>query len=122
MKLQFDRYRIIAASDSILRLSRNVRTSRYELEEVRRQLRKQTELKKCLIELNRQQEAMEMLTARLVSLSTALREVTDLYDRTETRNEELLEGQKNETGWTEEPKYGIINGRISNRINQILYR
>ena len=122
MQIHFDKNRILAASDSLLGLSRSMRTSRNELEDVCLRLRSQTELKKCLIDLNKQKEAMEVLTARLVNISSALREITDLYDRTEARNEALLEGQDRNTGRVTKFRTGSLGSTITERINKILYR
>ena len=122
MQIHFEKNRISAASNSLLELSRSMRTSRNELEDVCSRLRKQTELKKCLIDLNEQKEALEVLTARLVNISSALREITDLYDRTEARNEALLDGQDQNAGRITKIRTGSLGGLITERINKILYR
>ena len=79
------------ASADLLALSRTIRNLREEVEDVRRQLRQHTQLDSCRAELRKQEEALSLLTARLVNLSSALRQISDAYSRAERQNVDRLE-------------------------------
>ena len=95
MQIVFQRELIRQASAELLTLSKTVRQSGYEVEDILRALRLETEFESCKHELKHQEESAYLLTARLVSLSNALNEIGRLYDRTEGDNEERLESASN---------------------------
>ena len=92
MQIIFQRDPIRQVSAELLTLSKTVRQAGYELEDILRALRMETEFESCKHDLKHQEESAYLLTARLVSLSTALNEITQIYDRIETANAERLEG------------------------------
>ena len=79
------------ASMRLLDLSRTVRRSRECVEDARRQLRQLSDLDECRSALQRQEEDLALLTARIVNLSNALREIAEVYRLTEERSAEDLE-------------------------------
>ncbi len=91
MRIKTQQNKMLASALDILTLSRTVRQMGTELSDVERKLRDLSCLDTCRRELTRQQESVELLTGRLVNLSTALREITDAYDRAEARNEQRME-------------------------------
>lgn len=91
MRIKTQQNKMLASALDILTLSRTVRQMGTELSDVERKLRDLSCLDTCRRELTRQQENVELLTGRLVNLSTALREITDAYDRAEARNEQRME-------------------------------
>lgn len=91
MKIVVQHKQLLASSSYILSLSRNVRQVRNEIDDIEKNMRGLSELDQCIYELRRQKEVIELLTGRLVNLSTNLRSITELYVRTEERNEERLE-------------------------------
>ena len=91
MRIKTQQNKMLASALDILTLSRTVRQMGAELSDVERKLRDLFCLDTCRRELIRQQENTELLTGRLVNLSTALREITDAYDRAEARNEQRME-------------------------------
>ncbi|MBR0282063.1 MAG: hypothetical protein IJQ81_10810 [Oscillibacter sp.] len=95
MQIVFQREPIRQVSAELLALSKTVRQSGFEVEDVLRALRLETEFESCKHDLKRQEENAYLLTARLVSLSNALNEIGRLYDRIESANEERLESASN---------------------------
>lgn len=91
MRIKTQQNKMLASALDILTLSRTVRQMGTELSDVERKLRELSCLDTCRRELTRQQENVELLTGRLVNLSTALREITDAYNRAEARNEQRME-------------------------------
>lgn len=75
----------------ILELSRTLRQAREEVEEVRRELRRHTQLEECRYALQKQEDALARSTASCVKLSCSLREIAQLYRRTDRRNTDRLE-------------------------------
>lgn len=92
MQIVFQRDPIRQVSAELLTLSKMVRQSGYEIEDVLRALRMETEFESCKHDLKHQEESAYLLTARLVSLSTALNEIAQVYERVETASAERLEG------------------------------
>ena len=93
MRIIIQQKKALAISSELLDLSRRTRRARGRLEDVLREMRSLTELEECRRELQRQQESASVLTARLINLSTALREIAELYDAAESRNEDRTEGE-----------------------------
>ena len=91
MQITFQQRKAQQMSSELLTLSRTARQAGYEIDDVRRVLRTQTEFENCRQALGQENEAVSLLTACLVSLSAALNEITELYARAETRNMERLE-------------------------------
>ena len=92
MQIIFQRDPIRQVSAELLVLSKTVRQSGYEIEDVLRALRMETEFESCKHDLKHEEESAYLLTARLVSLSTTLNEIAQIYERVEDANEERLEG------------------------------
>ncbi|MBQ9493760.1 MAG: hypothetical protein IJR54_08525 [Oscillibacter sp.] len=92
MQIIFEREPIKQVSVELLALSKTLRQSGFEIGDILRTLRLETELESCQRELKTQEENAYVLTARLVSLSSALNEIIHLYERTETGNAERLDG------------------------------
>lgn len=92
MQIVFQRDPIRQVSAELLTLSKTVRQSGYEIEDILRALRMETEFESCKHDLKHHEESAYLLTARLVSLSTALNEIAQIYERTEDANAERLEG------------------------------
>ena len=92
MQIVFQRDPIRQVSAELLTLSKMVRQSGYEIEDVLRALRMETEFESCKHDLKHQEESAYLLTARLVSLSTTLNEIAQVYERVETASAERLEG------------------------------
>lgn len=90
MRILFQYEKARRVSSELLALSRTVRQSAYEAEDAMRNLRLETEFAPCRQELQRQGEALALLTARLVSLSSALNEIASLYYRVEEQNTDRL--------------------------------
>lgn len=91
MRIKTQQNKMLASALNILTLSRTVRQMGAEISDVERKLRDLSCLDTCRHELTRQQENVELLTGRLVNMATALREITDAYDRAENRNEQRME-------------------------------
>lgn len=95
MQIVFQREPIRQVSAELLALSKTVRQSGFEIEDILRALRLETEFESCKHDLKHQEESAYLLTARLVSLSNALNEIGRLYERVESANEERLESASN---------------------------
>lgn len=92
MQIIFQREPVRQVSAELLTLSKTVRQSGLEIEDILRALRMESEFESCKHDLKHHEESAYLLTARLVSLSTALNEIAQLYERVESANEERLEG------------------------------
>ncbi|NBI65375.1 hypothetical protein D1646_00840 [Pseudoflavonifractor sp. 60] len=77
----------------MLELSRMLRQAREEVEEVRRQLRRHSQLEECRYALQKQEDALTRTTANCVKLSCSLREIVQVYRRTEQKNIACIEEQ-----------------------------
>lgn len=109
-------------SADLLDLSRLLRQSREGVEDVRRQLRQMTELDECKTALRKQEEALAGLTAKVVNMSSALREITEAYRDTEEKIQDSLEERPRVN---REPGKVIIygvNDAMHKQIQQILYK
>lgn len=95
MQIVFQREPIRQVSAELLALSKTVRQSGFEIEDILRALRLETEFESCKHDLKHHEESAYLLTARLVSLSNALNEIGRLYERVESANEERLESASN---------------------------
>lgn len=80
-------------SSELLCLSRQIRSLRFSVEEIQKNLRSITELDNCKYELKKQEEDIALLTARVVNMSTGLSEVAELYKKAERRNADLFENE-----------------------------
>ena len=92
MQITFERGSVKQVSVELLALSKTLRQAGFELGDIRRTLRMETELEVCQRDLKRQEENAFLSTAHLVGLSSALAEIAQLYERAETGNAERLEG------------------------------
>lgn len=122
MQITFERDPVKRVSLELLALSKTLRQAAFELEDIRRVLRMETELEACQRSLKRQEETALLSTAHLVSLSSALAEIIQLYERAETGNAERLEGV---SGFYRPSASGTLyqNGAdTSARIERILFR
>lgn len=109
------------ASTDLLKLSRSIRGLREETENIRRRVRCHSQLEGCRVHLREQEEALSLLTARLVTLSTALRQICDMYDRAEKKNLEHLEEECCRYRGAEDVLVTRIDDRFWKRIRQIVY-
>lgn len=106
----------------LLALSRSLRLSREGIEDVQHKLRQLTELEECKAALRKQEESLAELTARLVNMSSALREIVEVYQNTEENIQDTLEERPR---FEHEPSkvaiYGI-NDALHKQIQQFLYK
>lgn len=91
MRIKFQREKTRRVSGELLTLSRTVRQTGYEVEDILRELRLDTEFEECVRSLTREMDAMSLLTAQIVNLSVALNDIGELYALAEARNREKLE-------------------------------
>ena len=91
MKILVQTKQLLSSSSDILSLSRNIRQAGNVVDDIEKNLRQLSELDRCRHELRGQKESIELLTARLVNLSTALCEISKMYNHTEQESEYLLE-------------------------------
>lgn len=91
VEIRINRDKAFAASEELMGLSRIIRQNQGEVEKVREQLRRLSELDRCRTELENQEEAMALLAARLVSLSASMAEIVRVFSRAESRSAENLE-------------------------------
>lgn len=109
------------SSQDLLDLSRTIRQCREETEDVRRQLQQLSGLEECRTALLRQEEGLAQLTARSVGMSSALREISEVYSTAETRNVDALEAKPRSL---KEPEhvisYSVLHD-MHRRIQNILY-
>lgn len=94
MKIIAQQKKMLSSSSELLSLSRSMRQLSDEVGNVEQALRTLSELDACRYELKRQRDAMDLLTGRVVNLSTSLREIAELYTKAEERNEYNLEEAK----------------------------
>lgn len=101
-------------SMELLDVSRSLRQFRKGVEDVQYQMRALTELDACKSALRKQGEAIAELTARLVNMSAALREISEVYQNTEEKIQDTLE---------ERPRYDRKPGKvIISKVNDTLHR
>ena len=110
------------ASMRLLDLSRTVRRSRECVEDARRQLRQLSDLDECRSALQRQEEDLALLTARIVDLSNALREIAEVYRLTEERSAEDLEDVRRPRQDVGEMVIYGVSDDVHRRIQKILYK
>lgn len=98
----------------LLDVSRSLRQFRNGVEDIRYHLRRMTELDACKAALRKQEDAIAELTAGLVNMSSALREISEVYQHTEEKIQDTLE---------ERPRYERKPGRvIISKIDDTLHR
>ena len=121
MKIVFQPDKAGKISADLLEVSRTLRSVGYEIGDVLRELRSVSELDACRRTLRNQEAAVTQETARLVSLSAALDEITELYGRAEQRNTERLEGS---SSLYRSPAQGTLSrgSAVRTQITQFLYR
>ncbi|MBQ9346363.1 MAG: hypothetical protein IJT94_03355 [Oscillibacter sp.] len=121
MKIVFQPDKAGKISADLLEVSKTLRSVGYEIGDVLRELRSVSELDVCRRTLRNQEAAVTQETARLVSLSAALDEITELYGRAEQRNTDRLEGT---SGLYRSPARGTLSsgGVFRAQIAQFLYR
>lgn len=122
MHINIDSPKANSVSSELLGLSRSLRQSRMGVEDVQHQLRQMTELDECKATLRKQEEALAELTAKLVNMSSALREIAEIYRSTE---EKILDTLEERPRFNQEPGkvaiYGA-NDALHRHIQQILYK
>lgn len=122
MQVIFCAPKVNMSAQNALELSRAVRQCRAETEDVLRQLRPLTELDGCRAAIARQMESMGLLTARMVGLSSSLREISELYAVAEERNLESLE----EVPYTARGEDDVLvygaDSAVHRRLQNILYQ
>lgn len=122
MHINIDPPKVNSISAELLDLSRSLRRSREGVEDVQHQLRQMTELDECKAALRKQEESLADLTAKLVNMSLALREIGEAYRDTEEKIQDTLEERPQVN---REPGkviiYGI-NDALHRHIQQILYQ
>lgn len=109
------------AAGELLELSRMVRRCREETAEARGRLSQFSQMEECRAALRKQEEALELETAKLVNMASALREITAAYRTAETRNVNRVEEQPLSI---REPGHVVLygTGGIASRIEKILRR
>ncbi len=114
--------KVNSISAELLDLSRSLRRSREGVEDVQVQLRQMTELDECKAALRKQGESLADLTAKLVNMSSALREIAETYQNTEEKLQDALEEQPRiDRAPGKVVIYGI-NDALHRQIQQILYK
>lgn len=121
MRIRIDTGKTNGASSALLSISKSTRRLKAEVEDVRHQLRQLSQLDGCRAELAKQEEALTILTARLVNMSTALSQISDTYGLTENRNSDHLEECDRFQGVTRAVLFSV-NNRYRKQIDQILYK
>lgn len=111
---------MVKTAEELLHLSKELRTLRYKTEERRNVLGKYSELDECRRELVKQEESLSLMTARLVGLSAAIRQISCLYQTTEEEILENLEELQVQSGGNE-PAFCILTDQYRDRVNSILY-
>ncbi len=122
MHINIDPKKANSISAELLDLSRSLRQSREGVEDVQHQLRQMTELDECKAALRKQEESLAELTAKLVNMSLALREIAEAYRDTEENIQNTLEERPRAD---REPSKVIIYGiddALHGQIQQILYK
>ena len=122
MEILFQAEQAKRISSELLTLSRTLRQTGYEIEDIHRELRRESAFESCLRECRQQRDNASALTACLVHLSTALYEVAEVYGRAEERNADRLEGT---SGLYRSSAGGTLargGGAVRAQITQFLYR
>ena len=122
MHIKVDTGRAAAASADLLRLSRTLRGLRARTEELRRRLRRQSELDGCRSQLQRQEESLSLLTARLVNLSLAMEEIAGAYAAAEERGRDRLEEEGGPHRAAAAGTLRVAGGEYRESINRLLGR
>ena len=122
MEILFQAEQAKRISSELLTLSRTLRQTGYEIEDIHRELRRESAFESCLRECRQQRDNASALTACLVHLSTALYEVAEVYGRAEERNADRLEDTSGlyrpvETGRIY-PDSGDTRARMERILNQ----
>ena len=110
MKILVQPKQLMSSGSDILALSRSIRQAGSAVEDIEKNLRPLSELDRCRHELKSQKESIERLTARLVNLSTALCEISEMYTHTEQQSEYLLEERA-------PSRYSGVTGNLYNGTN-----
>ena len=121
MRLQSDPRQMMNLSSDLLALSRQLRGFRFEIDDIQRALRPISELDGVKRALTEQGDALSVLLARIVNLSSGLQESAELYVRTERKNGDMLES---DGLWqTAVPMNGTLffgSGGLASRLQQVL--
>lgn len=91
MRIIAQQKKMLSSSSELLSLSRTVRQAGSEVDGIERNLRGLSGLDGCRYELRQQREVIELLTGKIVNLSTSLYEISETYLSAEERNEYNLE-------------------------------
>lgn len=110
------------SSSELLDLSRMLRRARDEAEDVRRQLRRHSQLEECRRQLQCQEEALTLLTARTVDMSCAMSEIADLYRAAEDKNVDRLDDRAPGIQIRGEAAVFHASGSVNRQIRNILNR
>ena len=87
MQIVIQQRKALALSSELYALSRQMRKAGWEIGDTAQNLRLLSGMDGCERELLRQQEAAQLLTARLTSLAAALSDISELYEKAEARAE-----------------------------------
>lgn len=102
MRIKADKQRMIRAGTELLEQTRELRKAGDEVEAATLRLTAYTQMDTCIRELRKQREAVRLAAAKLTLLSTALRDIATIYDRTEIDAAEALDGGPNPFGRSDE--------------------
>lgn len=122
MQIRINTGKANAASADLLSLSRTIRGLREEVESVRSGLRRHSQLDTCRAQLQKQEEALSLLTARLVNLSSSLHQISDMYNRAEQRSLDALEEGNRLHQMAADVVMCGVGSHYQKKINEILYQ
>lgn len=100
-------------------LSRQIGSLSSEIEDVERQLKRQTEFKGFLRALEKIRESISEEKYKLSILAQAADNIGSLYRRTEISIEDSFEPQRLKHGWTNTGNVDL--SKLSSRVNTLLY-
>lgn len=122
MHINVNPQKVNSISSELLSVSRSLRQFRERVEDVQYQLRQMTELDECMAALRKQEDTLAELTAKLVNMSSAMREISEIYQNTEEMIQDTLEERPR---INREPGTVIISGindTLHRQVQQILYK
>lgn len=121
MRLEIDTRRTRNSGEDLAALSKASVNFGWEINSVCRQLRQISQLEECQKTLNDQQEALNVIAARLAKMGDGLARISETYNLAEMRNSDRLE----ECGPIQTVKTTTIYSvqqEFKARIDHILYK
>lgn len=106
-------------SQDIQDISRQIGRMSSELEDVQRELRKQTEFRAQIRELKKNRDRMEEERYKMSILAQALANIGNLYQKTETGIEESFESKRPKRGRLDTANMDLSG--LYNKVNRLLY-